>query len=323
MKAVFSFKRALLRNNKRYFFAFIFASILLFLLAGVAFSLRGGRNLNPSPEEIQLALNSYSNKLAETEARFQNGEIRADVYWRITAPWRFYLNEGSFEGQFLDLNQGVAGEEFASVCFFLIRFVLPGYSLIFGAICGAFFFSTDFSSGRIKNVFCLSASRDHQLFLFLKASLVVCLGAPVLLWLVLFLCSSPIYSLRLTHWWNSSFYSQSVLSCCLATFIPVVLLSWFGFFLSSSLGVAWRNLLSSALLPCFAFTALMALSFYINSESPNGFKEIYPSFIPLGGYLFSCAYGQTLSFWIHSGLFLIVDISLFPIFRRLYDTTDL
>lgn len=323
MRAVFSFKRALLKNNKRYFFAFLFASVLLFLLAGVFFSLQGGRDLNPPADEVQLALNSYSDKLTEAEARFQNGEIRADVYWRITAPWRFYLNEGACEAQFLSLNLGVANEGFASTCFFLMRSILPGYSLIFGVICGAFFFSCDFSSGRIKNVFCLFASRDHQFFLFLKASLIVCLWVPLLLWLVLFLCSSPIYSLRITHWWNSSFYSQSVLSCCLAISIPVVLLALFGFFLSSSLGVAWRNLLSSALLPCFAFVALMALSFYVNSESPNGFKEIYPSFIPLGGYLFGCVYGQSLFFWIHSGLFLIADILLLPIFRRLYDTADL
>lgn len=321
--AVFLYRRALLRNNKRYAFAFLIVFVFLIGLFALLFFLRGAKNLDVSPEDLKLALSSYENKLAEFDSRLEKGELNEEIYWRISAPFRFYLERGKCEAQYIDLNTSVLGAEFSSVSFFLMRAVLPFFSLTFGVICGVFFFSSDFASGRIKNVFCLSASRDHQFWLFLKTSLAFAIGLPIYIWVFLFALSVPICSLQITHWWNTNFYSQSVLSCCFSVLLAATSLSFFGFFLSSSLGILWRNLLSSALLPCLLSGALLFLSFYINSEAPNGFKEIYPSLVPMGGFLFGCLYGQTPAFWFHFGLLLLSDLILFFLLRRLYGTVDL
>lgn len=323
MKAALSFKWALVKENKKYLFL-SFGTLLVFLIAvSAAFLSSRGQSLNPDEGSISMGLSAYESELGSLGLKLSKGQITQEVYLRLSSRLNFFLNSGKIESQFVNPGNLIAGCEFPSLCLFLQGRILPSLGFLFGCFSGTFVFASDFSSGRIKNVFCLSSTRTKQFKEFLLVALLFALFAPLFLCLLLFFLASPLWGEEIAHWFNQSCYSQKVFSYSLSQFANVALLSLLGLFFSSILGSKTKNAFLGFSLPSLLYLISFAFAFGLSSEAPNGFQEIWPSFVPLGGFAWCSGNGQTPVYWIHLSISALTNIASFFAWRSFYVRADL
>lgn len=323
MKAALSFKWALVKENKKYLFLSLTLLLIFLIVASTFFLSSRGQSLNPDEGSVSMAMSAYESELASLRLKLSKGQITEEVYLRLSSRLNFFLNSGKIESQFVNPGNLIAGHELSSLCLFLQGKILPSLGFLFGCFSGTFVFASDFSSGRIKNVFCLSSARTKQFKDFLFVALLFALFVPLSLCLLLFFLASPLWDEEILHWFNLSFYSQKVFSYSLSQLANVTLLSLLGLSLSSLLGSKAKNTFLGFSLPSLLYLVSFAFSFILSSEAPNGFQEIWPSLVPLGGFAWCSGNGQTPAYWIHLSVSVLTNIALVFSWRAIYIRSDL
>lgn len=323
MKEAWRYKWALVKENKRYVILLFSVFLLTLILTSSLFLSSPSKSLFLNEEEIASAVSFCNASLEELAQKKANGSITEEVYRRLSSQYFFYLSKGKYPGQFLSLSVPVLGKEFASLALFLQKTLLIPFSFLWGCLVGSFLFATDFSSGRIKNLFCLNRTREKQFGAFFGLALLLSFAPPFLLQLILFFSSSPLWGEEIAHWWNCSFFSQTALGYSLSFFLSVPLLSLFGMLISAYLGSSSKSVFASIFFPVVFYVLSFFFAAILSSEAPNGFAEINPCYVPLGGFAWSAEVGQTLGYWIHSGAMLAADGVLLFAWRRHYVRADL
>ncbi len=323
MREVWRYKWALVKENKRYVILLFCVFFLSFVLAAGLFLSLPAKPLSLNEEQIASSVSSCNASLEDLAQKKAAGNITDEVCRRLSAQYSFYLSKGKYPGQFLSLSTPVLGKEFASTALFLQKTILVPLSFLWGCLVGSFLFATDFSSGRIKNLFCLNRTREKQFNAFFGLGLLLSSAPALLLQLALFFSSSPLWGEEITHWWNCDFYSQTAFSYSLSFFLSVPLLALFGMLFSAYLGSSARSVFASIFFPVALYVASFFFAAILSSDAPKGFSEIIPCYVPLGGFAWSAEAGQTFGYWIHAGAMLAADGLLFFAWRRHYVRADL